>query len=114
MLSNGPPNPLPPVGAIYAVVQEQSGSVDVDTKDAQIRVRPVLISLYGAAPTAAGKRQMEVLLAWLHKRASDVDRHPGIRVIECRSADDSPVQHDQPTGTHFCHIRYLIRYKQGV
>ncbi|GAA5514771.1 hypothetical protein Dcar01_03532 [Deinococcus carri] len=115
VLSNAPPNPLPPVGTIYAVTQDQGGSADVTTHGgAQVRIRPVLISLYGAAPTAAGKHQLSILLAWLHRRAREVDRYPGLRVVECTSGDDLPPTFDPATQTHYAHVRFFIRYQQGV
>lgn len=113
-LSHMLPEKPPPIGTIYAHVQAQNSTTDVLTAQAQIRVRPVLISLYGAAPTAAGKRQLDILLAHLHQRAREVNRHPSLRVIECLSADDQAPQYDPETEQHYAHIRYLIRYQQGV
>lgn len=114
-MSNAPPSPLPAVGTYYAVVQPQESTVDVLTNSASIRILPVLIGLYGAPPTVAGRQQLDILLAWLHKRAREVDRHPGLRVIECLSADDQrPVLDLDTRTTHYAYIRYLIRYQQGV
>lgn len=113
-LSHLLPSPLPPIGTIYAHVQAQNGTTDIRTTTGSVRILPVLISLYGAAPTAAGKRQLEILLAWLHNRAKQVNRYPGLRVVECRSADDQQPEYHPETDQHYAHIRYLIRYQQGA
>lgn len=103
------------MGTIYAVTQDQGGSADVTTYEgAQVRLRPVLIGLYGAAPTLVGRNQLAILLAWLHRRAGEVDRHPGLRVVGCSAGDDLPPTFDADTQTHYAYIRYFIRYQQGA
>ncbi|WP_104992721.1 hypothetical protein [Deinococcus sp. NW-56] len=102
------------MGTIYAVTQDQQGSADVTTTTGQVRLRPILVGLYGAAPTLAGRNQLAILLAWLHHRAREVDRHPGLQVVDCTSADDLPPTLDSQTRQHYAHIRFYLRYQQGV
>lgn len=109
--SGTPPTPLPPVGTYYAVTQTTPGTVRTQLHGgAQDRVRFVLVSVYGAPDTAAGRRQLDIVMAHLRTRAKEIDRHPGIRVRECRPADENLDQRDATTGTRYASIRLALDF----
>jgi hypothetical protein len=105
------PNPIPPVGTIYAVTSETEGA-PVQGHGFQERQRLVLVMLYGAPPTAAGKRQLDLLLAHLKARAKEIDRHPTLRLRKggASPADSMPTRFDSTTRTHYAGQRFALTY----
>lgn len=109
--SAAPPNPLPPVGTLYAVTQVTGDNLRAQLHGgAQDRTRLILVSVYGAPDTAAGRWQLEAVMAHLRHRARTIDRHRGIRVREVRAVDATPDQRDGPTGTRYAHQRIALDY----
>ncbi|MVN88768.1 hypothetical protein GO986_18680 [Deinococcus sp. HMF7620] len=111
VVSHMVPNPLPPTGTIYAVTSETEGS-PVQGHGFQERQRLVLVMLYGAAPTAAGKRTLDLLLAHLKARAKEIDRHPTLRLRQggASPADTMPTRYDSATRTHYAGQRFALTY----
>ncbi|MBZ9752726.1 hypothetical protein K7W42_17940 [Deinococcus sp. HMF7604] len=105
------PNPLPEPGTIYAVTSETEGA-PVQGHGFQERQRLVLVMLYGAAPNAAGKRTLDLLLAHLKARAGEVDRHPTLRLRHggASPADTMPTRFDRDTRTHYAGQRFALTY----
>lgn len=110
------PEPLPPTGTIYAVTSDTGDSLVSQLHGAQERQRLVLVMLYGAAPTAAGKRQLDILLAHLKARANQVDRHPTLRLRQggASPADGMPTRFDPATRTHYAGQRFALTYVQAT
>lgn len=109
------PNPLPPTGTIYAVTSETEGAAR-DGHGHQQRQRLVLVMLYGAPPTAAGKRQLDLLLAHLQTRAKEIDRHPTLKLRTggASPADSLPTRFDTTTRTHYAGQRFALTYVQAT
>ncbi len=106
-----PPNPLPAVGTLYAVTQVTGDAPKTQLHGGrQDRTRLILISVYGSPDTAAGRRQLDIVMAHLRVRAKEIDRHLGIRVRECRAADATPDQRDATTSTRYAHQRIALDY----
>ncbi|UQN06765.1 hypothetical protein [Deinococcus sp. QL22] len=110
------PNPLPPSGTIYAVTSGETEGAPRNGHGHQERQRLVLVMLYGAPPTAAGKRQMDLLLAHLKARANQVDRHPTLKLRTggARPADSMPTRFDTATRTHYAGQRFALTYVQAT
>ncbi len=108
------PDPLPPTGTIYAVTSDTGDSLVSQLHGAQERQRLVLVMLYGAAPTTAGKTQLDLLLAHLKRRAGEVDRHPTLKLRRggASPADGMPTRFDAVTRTHYAGQRFALSYLQ--
>ncbi|GAA4002377.1 hypothetical protein GCM10022631_11340 [Deinococcus rubellus] len=113
-LSNAPPNPLP--GRPYAITSPMNGSRETSLHGgAHTRRVQVLVSLYGFTPDAAGFQSCGIVLAHLRARAPEVDRLAGYpRITECQAADESPVQRDLATQSHYASIRFVLSFLQGA
>ena len=106
-----PPNPVPPVGTLYVIVQETGDSRTVQLQGGpQDRTLLVLVSVYGAPDTAAGRWQVKVVLAHLKARAKEVTAHAGIRLRECLPTDGQPVTRDSATNTAYGSVRFALSY----
>ena len=117
VLSNNPPNPLPALGTLYAIVTETAGNGQRPGSSQQERRRLVLVMVYGAAGTAAGRQQLTTLLGHLRRRLpAEVDRHPGIRVQRggVTLADEAPITYDPVTKTHYGGQRVVLTYIQNT
>lgn len=106
------PTPLP--STIYAVVTEQGEGPASTGHGYQERTRLVLVMLYGASGNAAGKRQLDTLMAWLRRQATSVDRWPGLRLQRVELADATPVLYDTVTGTHYAGQRLQLTFIQNT
>lgn len=108
------PDPLPPVGRIYAVTSDTGDTLVRQLYGAQERQRLVLVMLYGAAPTTAGKTQLDLLLAHLKRRAGEIDRHPTLKLRRggASPADGMPTRFDPATRTHYAGQRFALTYVQ--
>lgn len=106
-----PPNPVPPVGTLYAVVQETG-----DSRTSQLHNGPqdrsllALVSVYGAPDTASGRWQVKVVLAHLKARSREVTAHAGIRLRDCLPEDSQPVARDSATNTAYGSVRFALSY----
>jgi len=109
------PNPLPAPGSIYAVTSETEGAPRAG-HGYQQRQRLVLVMLYGAPPSAAGKRQLDLLLAHLKARAREIDRHPTLKLRTggASPADSLPTRFDAATRTHYAGQRFALNYVQAT
>lgn len=108
------PTPLPPTGTVYAVTSDTGDTLVRQLHGAQERQRLVLVMLYGAAPTAAGKGQLDLLLAHLKRRAGEIDRHPTLKLRRggASPADGMPTRFDAATRTHYAGQRFALTYVQ--
>lgn len=109
------PNPLPATGTLYAVVSETGDSLVRQGHGYQERRRLVLVMVYGAPATMAGKDQVELVLSNLRRRATtEVDRHPRIRLQSLRLADAAPVAYAGSSRTHYGGQRLALTYIQSL
>lgn len=109
------PAALPPTGELYAVVSETGDSLITQGHGFQERRRLVLVMVYGGRPTGEGKRQVDLVLAHLRRRApTEVDRHPGLRLQSLRLADAAPVAYDAKGRTHYGGQRLTLTYLQST
>ncbi|MFW8627629.1 hypothetical protein [Deinococcus sp. ME38] len=110
------PDPLPTTGTVYAVTSDTGDTLVRQGHGFQERQRLVLVMLYGAAPTTAGKGQLDILLAHLKRRAGEIDRHPTLKLRRggASPADGMPTRFDAATRTHYAGQRFALTYLQSL
>lgn len=108
--------PLSPPRGPYAVVSDISDVVTRQGFDHQDRQSTVLVTIYGAAPDAAGQPQplgsLRPLWRSVRELGSVITSHPGLPPIAgCTLAATLPPTHDPVTKRPYAGVRFLIPYR---